>query len=160
MKTKFILLFFLLFTIVSNINANNKIIDINSIINNASTNNKQVLIFFHMTHCGYCKRMEHKTFQDKKVKQLINNNFIFIDINIDNDEKIIFNNNIYSKNDFAHHLDVDFFPTVVFFDENADITYTARGYRKVEKFQKILEYIDTKSFETIDFFDYYKKDKE
>ena len=160
MKLKLLKVLFLIISISLYLEADSKILNINTIVEKATQKNKQIMIFFHMTHCGYCKRMEHKTFQDQKVKQLINNNFIFIDINIDHSEKVIFNNNIYSKNDFAHHLDVDFFPTVVFFDENTDITYTARGYRKIDKFQKILEYMATKSFETIDFFDYYNKNKE
>ena len=101
--------------------------------------------------------MENKTFQDKKVKKLIGDSFIFVDINIDDNEKVLFNGISYSKKDFAHSLDVDFYPTVVFLDKNAEITYTARGYRKIMKFKKILKYIQTQSFEKVDFFDYHNE---
>ncbi len=101
--------------------------------------------------------MENKTFQDKIVKQLINDNFNFIDINIDHNEKVLFNDILYSKKEFADSFDIDFFPTVLFLDENAEITYTARGYRRITEFKKILNYIHTKSFEEIDFFDYEKQ---
>ena len=157
MKNKFYILFLFMIAMCLNINASSAVLDINHIINDASKNKKQVMIFFHMTHCGYCERMKNRTLTNPQVKSYIDKHFVFIDINIDDKEKVLFKNISYSKKDFADDLDIDLFPTVVFFDEDAEITYTARGYRKIKKFQKVLEFIHTKSFETIDFFDYYKE---
>ena len=147
----------LVFFFSLNLSASSMPLNINNIVKTSTTKNKQVMVFFHMTHCGYCKRMGKKTLQENKVKEFIDENFELIDINIDDNEKISLHNVLYTKKDFASKLDVDFFPTVIFFDENLEITYTAKGYRKSKKFQKILEYIQTKSFERIDFYEYYKE---
>lgn len=153
-KNKFLFLVLFLATICLEINANNTTLNINNIINNATNSNKQVMVFFHMSHCGYCKRMKNRTLNNPQIKNYMDKNFVLIDINIDDHEKVLFNNISYSKQDFADQLEVDFFPTVIFFDEEAEITYMARGYRKIQKFQKILKFIHTKSFEKVDFFDY------
>jgi len=153
----------LLFIICSlNLKANQEVININKIIQNASITKKQVMVFLHMDYCPYCQRMKYKTFKDTNIKKFIDKHFKFVDINIDKDGKVIFNGITYSKKDFSYSFDVDFFPTVLFFDKSYEITYTVRGYREIEKFNKILEYIQTKSYDKLDFFDYYKnhKDKE
>ena len=154
MKNRFLVLCFLLTIICLEINASNNLLNINHTINNAVKNNKQVMFFFHMSHCGYCSRMNNRILKNPVIKSYINKNFVLIDINIDDNEKIVFENVSYSKTDFANTLDIDFFPTVIFFDENADVTYMSRGYRKIQKFKKILTFIKTKSYENIDFFDY------
>jgi len=155
-KVKFTILFFIILAIVSKLGASDKILNINNIIENASKNNKQVMVFFHMTHCGYCKRMKNRTLTNSKVKSYMDKHFILIDINIDDNKIVLYNTEKYTKKDFANYLDVDFYPTVLFFDENLEITYTSKGYRKISKFQQILEFIHTKAFEKVDFFDYYK----
>jgi len=159
-KTKLSSIIILVFFFSLNVSADSIPLNINNKVKTAIINNKQVMIFFHMTHCGYCKRMEKKTLQEKKIKEFTDEHFELIDINIDDNEKILLHNVLYTKRDLAATLDVDFFPTIIFLDEDLEITYTARGYRKSKKFLKILEYIQTKSFENIDFFDYEKEEKE
>ena len=107
-----------------------------------------------MSHCGYCERMEKRTFQDDDIKATIEKSFVFIDINIDESSKVLFNNTEYSNKEFVDYFDVDLFPSVLFFDKNREVIYTSRGYRKIKKFRKILKYIKTKSYKKVDFFDY------
>ena len=147
----------LLFILCSlNLKANTKVININTIVQSASIQNKQVMVFFHMSYCGYCKRMKNRTLNNTVIQNYIDKHFILVDINIDDTEKVLLDNISYSKQDFADEFDIDLFPTVIFFDKDIDVTYTSRGYRKVKKFQKILEFIHTQAFEKVDFFDYYK----
>ncbi|PIF03955.1 MAG: hypothetical protein CSA86_04090 [Arcobacter sp.] len=159
MKVKLFLFGLFIFIFSIRLQASDETLNIDSLIIKASKEKKQLLVFFHMTHCGYCKRMKNITLQDSNVQKKIKKHFLFRDININDKEKVLFQNQNYSKKKFAHSLDVDFFPTVLFFDNNGEITYTVRGHRKIKKFQKILEYIKTKSYENIDFFDYSKSEK-
>ena len=98
--------------------------------------------------------MERRTLRNYDIEETLQKEFIYLDINIDDSEKIIFNNIHYTKKEFANNVDVDFYPTVLFFDSNYDVVYTARGYRDITKFKKILQFITTKSYERIDFFDF------
>jgi len=104
--------------------------------------------------------MDNRTLKNSVIQKIVKKSFTFIDINIDEKETILFNKKLYTYKEFAEFYDIDFYPTIIFLDDEFEITYTSRGYRKIKKFQKILEYIETKSFEKIDFFDYYKKNKE
>lgn len=158
MKSKLFFCIVSIFCLFSQIKAKDAPLNINTLIDKATNQNKQTLIFFHMNHCGYCKRMEKRVFKNPEIQKNLKKKFLFTDINIDDNDKVIFNTQTYSKRDFAHSLDIDFFPTVLFLDENYDITYTVRGYRDRKKFKKILQFIQTKSYETIDFFDYKKEE--
>ena len=129
-------------------------INLNAIIDKSIKNNKHPLLFFNMTHCGYCKRMKNRTFKNSNVSKRLSKNFTFIDINIDHLGKIVFNKKNYSHKEFTNIIDVDFYPTVLFFDQNYDVIYTSRGYRNSEKFNKILKFIETKAYKKVDFFDF------
>ena len=147
----------LIVQLFSNLWADEKTINLNTL----KTNNKQIMVFFHMNNCGYCNRMDKQTFQDFTIKQTIEKEFLMIDINIDEEIKITLNNKTYSARDFASYYEVHFFPTVIFLDDENEISYKARGFRSVEKFQHILNFMKTKSFENMSFFEYLEEqDKE
>ena len=65
-------------TVSLEMNANNSVLNINNIVNNATNNNKQVMVFFHMSHCGYCIRMKNRTLTNPQVKSYIDKHFVFI----------------------------------------------------------------------------------
>jgi len=117
---------------------------------------KLTMLFFHMNHCGYCERMEKKTIQNSDIQKLIKQNFTLIDLNVDEQNSVIFNNKTYTNKKFSVIQDVDFFPTVLFLDENNEIIYKAQGHRTVEKFKLILQFIQDKEFEEMSFFEYYE----
>jgi len=160
MKSKFKILFICLLLVYSSVYANEQEINLNTIIDNAVKEKKQIAVFFHMTHCGYCKRMKNRTLQDPQIQAIMKKSFVLVDVNIDHKESVQFNNIRHSKKEFAHSIDVDFFPTVLFFDENYDVIYTVRGYRDSKKFKQILQFIETKSYDSMDFFDFEQKKKE
>ena len=137
-------------------------ININELINKIQKNDKHIMVFFHMNHCPYCIRMKKGTLKNHTIQKMIEKDFIFTHVNIDEKSEIVFENKTYSAKEFADYLDIDFFPTILFYDKEKEIIYTARGHRKVKKFKKILKFITTKSYENIDFFDYekYKNEEE
>jgi len=146
----------LIFLFLSNslLFADHSIINIDELTNKIQKNDKHIIVFFHMNYCPYCTRMEKRTLADQTIKKMIGKDFIFTHINIDQQSKIIFENKTYSTKEYADYLDIDFFPTTLFYDKEKEIVYTARGYRKIKKFKRILDFIKTKSYENIDFFDY------
>ena len=154
MKSFKYFLLIVLFFVNTNLFANNTSINIDKLLTNKDFINKHVIVFFHMNHCPYCTRMEHSTFKNKNIQKMIKKYFVFIDINTDENTNVIFNKKKYNTKEFTDHLEINFFPTTIFIDNKKDIVYTARGLRKVNKFTKILQFIQTKSYEDIDFFEY------
>jgi len=141
----FKLIFFILF-FLSSLYSKEITIDLNEISQNAAKEFKHTLLFFNMNHCPYCKKMEKFIFKDLNVKSEIENNFFFIDANIDDDDIVIYKKFKDTKKEFAHRLKVNFYPTVFFLDENNQIVYKAKGYTSKEKFINILRYIKSKSY--------------
>jgi len=154
MKSKFKIFFICLSLLCSSLYANEQHINLNTIIDNTSKKDKQVVVFFHMSNCGYCERMSNQTFQNKEIQNILQKDFVVVDVNIDHKESIVFDTKRYSKKEFSNIMNVNFFPTVLFFDENYEVTYTVRGYRDNQKFKDILLFIKTKSYESMDFFDF------
>ena len=150
---KYTIFSLLLFT-NSTLFAKSDIINLDELFKQNSASHKHIMVFFHMNHCPYCERMDKSTLQDTKIQNILQKKFIFIDINTDEKKSVLFHNKLFTQKEFAHSLDIDFYPTVVFFDTEKEIIYTAKGLRKIDKFKKILRFIHTKSYEEGDFFDF------
>lgn len=55
------------------------------------TENKSMVIFIHTDWCKYCQSMKNTTFKDKKIIQLLNETFLFADMNGEEKKNIVFN---------------------------------------------------------------------
>ena len=152
MKYLKILFLFLTFTIYSY--ASSVDININKLTQQANKENKHVLIFFHMTYCPYCEKMIDESFEDKKIKAQLKKDFIVVDVNINDDENIIYNDFKGDKSKFAKELEISFYPTVLFLDSENYVAYTLKGYREKDVFKRVLKFIKTKSYEDMDFSEY------
>lgn len=128
-----------------------KIVDVNLLSKQATKESKHTLLFFHMTYCPYCKRMKKFVFNDKKVQEQIERNFLFVDVNVDDDDLIMYKKFKDTKKQFANKLKISFYPTIVFIDENNEIIYTLKGYRSKDTFKNVLNYIRGKVYLDKDF---------
>jgi len=120
----------------------------------AKEQKKHILVFFHMTYCPYCMKMINNAFSDKVAKKKMENDYIFIDINIDDSGIIKYKDFKGNKKDFSKSLAIGYYPTVLFIDKNNEIVYAMKGYRKTETFNHILDYVTKKSYEETDFAGY------
>ena len=143
------LILLLLLLIVSTVSAKKVIkkdIDLNTLSLRAQEENKHILLYFKTSYCPLCTKMEKFTFNNKEIKSQLNKNFIMITINLDDDENIKYKDFFDSKRQFGKYLDISFYPTLIFMDENSELVYTLKGYKMNKKFKNILEYIKTKSY--------------
>ncbi len=130
------------------------VVDIDQIANEAKSEKKHVMLFFHMTHCPYCIRMIDNAFSDKVAKQKMHKDYIFVDVNVDDSDTIKYKEFQGSKKDFSKNLNISFYPTVVFIDDKSEIVYALKGYRDTSTFNLILDYIQTKAYLETDFAGY------
>ena len=133
---KNIILILLLITVV---NAN-ETIDINSKIQIAQKENKQLMFFFHIPHCPYCIRMINENFKDKETLKEIEENFIFIDI-YKKDKN-------YEK--LAKDLGAVAYPAILFMNKDKKIIHKAIGYRNTNELLSEMKYISTQSYKSMD----------
>ncbi len=105
----------------------------------SKTKGKKIYINFHATWCGPCKIMKKNTFSNPYVIKYLNDNFIPIRVDIDKENKI------------ASKLRVRGVPTSIFFKENGDKIAAQPGYIPPLLFEKILAFINSNSYATMNF---------
>jgi thioredoxin-related protein len=127
-----------------------ELINIDNIANEAKKQNKQLLIFFHMTRCGSCKKMIKNSIENLEIRKQISKDFIYIDMNINNDDIIVYKNFKGSIHNFARSFDIHLYPSTIFIGLDNEVKYHLVGYRDKEVFSTIIEYVSTKSYETMD----------
>ena len=141
-------LVFTLLAVVSIIFAND--VNLDKLVVDAKKSNKHILVFLHTTGCPYCEKMIEFTFDDDEVKESIEKDFIFVDMNVKDDGLVSFDNFKVSKLKFAKKIGYPMYPTCLFFDQNGELVYDEVGYRDEEKFLETLQIVSSKAYNDID----------
>ncbi len=107
--------------------------------------NKSILFFFHKDGCNFCEKMIFD-FEDKNISNMLKSKFIFVDINRDDDDTILYKGKEKSNREFTKSVGIDFFPTLIFMDKNQNIIYSIVGYRNKNIIKDTLTYISTGAY--------------
>ncbi len=121
-------------------------INIDTLLSNAKKSHKHILIFLHKPHCSYCERMILFTLPDDDVAEKIKKNFIFVDIDIGDSGKVIFDDFKGSKHEFAKYLRFNFYPSTVFVDGDGEVVYGEAGYKDEEQFLHTLRFVQHRAY--------------
>ncbi len=106
---------------------------------------KPILFFFHKDNCSFCEKMMFE-FEDKNISNILNSKFIFLDIDRDDDDTILYKSKEKSNREFTKSVGIDFFPTLIFMDKNQNIIYSIVGYRNINIIRDTLKYIYTRAY--------------
>jgi len=132
-------------------------INIDKLIDTATSSNKHLFIFLHKTDCGYCVRMIDFTLNDDVIKELIEKYFVYEHINIRDTDVVTYKDFKGNGREFAKHVGYDFYPSFLFFDENKEIIFGETGYidsnivPNEKRFHRILNYIESQSYKEKDY---------
>ncbi|MEE9406786.1 MAG: thioredoxin fold domain-containing protein [Polaribacter sp.] len=112
---------------------------------------KPVIVFIYTNWCKYCHGMEKTTFKNKKVIQLLNENFYFIKLNGEEKNDITFLGKIFvykptGTNTGIHELANELaskkgrisYPTTVFLNLKLEIDLQLNGFNKAKDIIKLL----------------------
>ncbi|MBF0451604.1 MAG: thioredoxin fold domain-containing protein [Candidatus Magnetomorum sp.] len=108
-------------------------------IEKAKTVNKPILLNFYATWCGYCKKMDAETFSDRTVSTFIQDAFVPIQVNSDQQQRI------------SAMYGVRGLPFFWFLTAKAERIAALPGYIPPETFINYLRYIQTDSYQKMDF---------
>ena len=109
-------------------------------IANAAKEQKRVVLYFEQNGCPYCKRMVEVTFRDPRIAARMKEGFVPIAINIWGDNEVTTpEGKVMSEKQLAAHLKVQFTPTLLFFDEKANVALRINGYYPPERFLAALD---------------------
>lgn len=135
---------------------------------------KKIMMDVYTNWCGPCKMLDKNTFQNKDVADYVNKNYYAVKFNGEGNDVVAFNGNTYknpgydasranSRNaahQLASYLQISAYPTIVFFDEKANVIAPIRGYQtppQLELYLKMFKQDDHKSIDTQEKFNAYYK---
>jgi len=136
------------------------------------TNPKNVLIDVYTNWCGPCKLMDKNTFSNPDIIRIINKNYYAVKFNAEGNETVKFMNKVFtnpnfdstktqrrnSSHQFTQFLDVNAYPSTLFFDSEMNYLTPVRGYlnpKQIEIYLLLFKddtYKDVKSQDDFDNF--------
>ena len=122
-------------------------LEISEDVAEASESNKHVMLFLHLNGCPYCFKMNEENLKNAPYTSFIKTNFDVIALNIQGDREVVVNDETSStEKQLAEQLKVIYTPTIIFMDSNNKIVARTDGYRSVEDFKVVLDYVHEKAY--------------
>lgn len=136
---------------------------------------KKIMMDVYTNWCGPCKMLDKNTFQNADVVKYVNDNYYAVKFNGEGDEEVTFNGNTFSNPNYnpananrrnaahqlAGYLQIQAYPTIVFFDEKGGVIAPIRGYQtppQLELYLKMFKADDHKGIDSQEKFNTYAKD--
>ncbi|MGD8427315.1 MAG: thioredoxin fold domain-containing protein [Balneolaceae bacterium] len=123
----------------------------------ALQNHKKVMLFAEADWCGYCKRMHKEVFPQKTVQDSLYKYFYPARVDIESDQKILFNGKELAQRSLSQKFRIKGTPTTIFLDSNGDILGTQPGFLRSEIFDKLLSYVGAERYKKGSFRKYLRK---
>lgn len=93
----------------------------------AKKEGKPIFLDAYASWCGPCKMMKNITFQDEKVAEFYNENFINVKIDMEHGEGTA----------LSEKYHIVSYPSLLFFKQNGDLIFKTVGYHKPDEFIKV-----------------------
>ena len=107
--------------------------------------NKKGFLHFYTDWCTYCKLMNKETFNDPKIIDYLNNNFVPIRVNAEKEK------------DVAKKYGVNRFPSNWFIGEDSSALTNQPGFIPPEMLLNMLKFLKTDSFKSMKFSEFMKE---
>jgi len=130
-------------------------LDLNEDIEEIAVENKRLILFVSQDSCPYCHRFINKNLKDIQTRKKLDKYFKIVHINLFGSKEIIdTDGKTYTEKTFAVKRNIQFTPSLLFFDENAKQILRLNGYMNTDKFNLALDYIKDKKEKTITYKNY------
>jgi thioredoxin-related protein len=117
-------------------------LDFREDIADATRDGKRLLVYFGQDGCPYCKQLMLANFSQRSIVEKTRRNFVAIALNIWGDREVTWiDGRSMSEKELARVLNVQFTPTLLFFDEKGDVLVRLNGYYPPQRFEAVLDYV-------------------
>jgi len=135
-------------------------LDISEDVEEAADLNKHVMLFFHLNGCPYCYKMTEENLKNAPYTDFIKSNFDVIAINIQGDREVALNeDDTLTEKELARKLNVIYTPAVIFLNKNNKTVARINGYRSVQQFKYVLDYVQQSAYQQTTLAQYIAKKK-
>jgi thioredoxin-related protein len=124
--------------------------------NLAKQDGKKVVLDMYASWCGYCKRMVSEVYVDKTVGATMDAYYHFVRVDIESDDKAVYNGRSFSMKELAGGFGVRSTPTYVFIDSDGKIIGAQPGFMPVQMFNLVLSFVGSDAYKTQKFDDFSK----
>ncbi len=123
-------------------------------INEATDNNKRLMIYYYQDGCPYCEKLLQDNLGQRNIANKTQQYFDVVAINLWGDQEVTVGDKLYTEKELAEALKVQYTPTLLFFNEENKVVFRANGYYPPEKFSALLDYIGEKQESKLSYQDY------
>ena len=134
-------------------------LDISEDVSEADANNKHFMIFMDLEGCPYCSKMLNENFiAQNKTSEFIKKYFDVINIDVKGSREISWDKDTtLTEKALAEKLEIQYSPTILFFNKNKEVVVRINGYRNKDDFKYILEFVQGKYYEQMTLSQYLEK---
>ncbi len=130
-------------------------LEIQDDVDEATAENRHVMLFFQLNGCPYCDRMLVESFESEPYTSFIQEHFDTIAINVAGDREIVFSKEIsVTEKELSEMLKVRATPAIVFLNSDNKTVVRVNGYRNPARFQEVLNYVAERAYEQGSLVDY------
>ncbi len=138
---------------------------------------RKIIMDVYTNWCGPCKMLDKYTFHNEDVVDYVNKHYYAVKFNGEGNDSVTYKDKTFgnpnydpakanrrnSAHEFTRALKVRAYPTMVFFDEEANVIYPISGYLKPQQIELYLKLVKTDKHKEMDtqekFNEYYKSFK-
>ena len=84
-------------------------------------NKKNILIDFSAIWCANCFELKEKVFESEELKKFIDDNLIFVEVDVD------------KRKDIAKEFNIKWLPYIIIIDENKNILYSKNSFSSFDE---------------------------
>ncbi len=111
-------------------------------IDEATAAGRRLVLYFHQDGCPYCNLLVEHNFTDGILGKKVQQHFDVVAINMWGDREVVqVGGRPFTEKTLAAALDVNFTPTLLFFDEARQVVLRLDGYLPPEEFDLALGYV-------------------
>ena len=112
----------------------------------AAENDKKVLIYGNARWCTYCKKMEKEVFALDEVKEVTEQYFYPVWLDIESQDSLSFRGETMTSRELAMGFRITGTPTFIFLDSDGEVIAGQPGYIPEELYLNILNFVGTDAY--------------
>ncbi len=141
-------------------------LDFETAIARAEQNPKPIIVDVYTDWCGWCKKMDAETFENPQIARFVNEKFYAVKFNAEGQAPVNFKGTTYKYVPDGrrgyHELAAAMlqgrmsYPSIVFFDKEANLIQPVPGFQNVKMFEMIANFFESQAYINTTWDDYQK----